>query len=105
MLGEHLPKLLTHHGIEEGVFVREMGVVMILSGLFRMALITGCRALMICCATHWAAFCNQQVTSSGLRHTAAWAVAPILSLEEAPTPMPTAGVIPGLAARLVWTDA
>jgi len=45
--------------------------VMMLSGLFRMALITGCRALVICCATHWAAFCNQQVTSSGLRDSAA----------------------------------
>src|SRR5258708_38884939 len=64
--------------------------VIILSGLFRMALITGCKALVICWATHWAAFCSQQVTSSGLRHSAAWAVAPVLSLEEAPAPIPTA---------------
>src|SRR5260370_16487714 len=79
--------------------------VMMLSGLFRMALITGCKALVICWATHWAAFCSQQVTSSGLRQTAAWAVAPILCLEEAPAPRPTSGVIPGLPATLILLAA
>ena len=53
----------------------------ILSGLCMMAPITGCSAPMSCCAIHWAAFCNQQVASNGLRHTAAGAFAFVIPSE------------------------
>src|SRR5579863_6472404 len=83
---------LVHHVITVALlYVSAGGVcVRILSGLCNSIVTTGCKAFIICCAIHCAAFCNQHVTSSGSQQVPEGAVVPVLPEEVFPAPIPAA---------------